>query len=356
MSRRRASVAALVSVMLSVGLLVGLGTGSASAGHTDTATGTAVATIPEPVVTTVTAPTTTTQTLPGANRPAVALSDMNTPEQFIIGQLYQVALEQQGYKVVLYRNGGLLSVDLGALRNGSLAVFPEYLGVWNSSVAHLHRSFRTLRASFGAARVFARRNGYVLLKPTPFSDTNCVAVLAQYAQANDVHSIPELAHGEPIIFGAPLQFQSSGDGLPGLARSYGLHPDYVEPIADGLQYWWLRTANVEAAYCASTDPQLASTKYVQLRDPKQLFGHGNVIPVTTRHAMRAEGKVFTRTLERVDALLTLQAMRGLNAEYQLGRHDPAQIATQFLEGNGILPPARYAPVPTTTTAVTSTST
>ena len=79
-------------------------------------------------------------------------------------------------------------------------------------------------------------------------------------------------------------------------------------------------------------------------------------PVTTRHAMRAEGKVFKRTLERVDALLTLQAMRGLNAEYQLGRHDPAQIATQFLEGNGILPPARYAPVPTTTTAVTSTST
>jgi len=355
MSPRRAAVAALLSVVLSVGLLVGLGTGSASAGHADTATGTAVATIPEPVVTTVTAPTPNTSALPGSGR-TVQLSDMNTPEQFIIGQLYQVALQQQGYKVVLYRNGGLLSEDIAAVRNGSLAVFPEYLGVWNSSVAHLHRRFRTLQASFGAARMFARRNGYVLLKPTPFSDTNCVAVLAQYAQANDVYSIPELAHGGPIIFGAPLQFQSSGDGLPGLGHSYGLNPDYVEPIADGLQYWWLRTANVEAAYCASTDPQLASTKYVQLRDPKHLFGHGNVIPVTTRHAMRAEGKVFTRTLERVDALLTLQAMRGLNAEYQLGRHDPAQIATQFLEGNGILPPARYAPVPTTTTAVTSTST
>lgn len=356
MSRRHAAVAALASVLLSVGLLAGLGTGSASAGHTDTATVTTGATIPEPVVTTVAATTTTpTSALPGKGR-TVSISDMNTPEQFIIGQLYQVALEQQGYKVVLYRNGGLLSEDLGGVRSGSLDVFPEYLGVWNSSVAHLHRRFRTLRASFGAARAFARRHGYVLLKPTPFSDTNCVAVLSQYAQANHVYSIPELARGQPIIFGAPLQFQSSGDGLPGLAHSYELHPDYVKPISDTLQYWWLRTGNVEAAYCASTDPQLAGAKYVELRDPKDLFGHGNVIPVTTRHAMRTEGKTFARTLERVDALLTLQAMRGLNAESQLGHHDPAQIATQFLEGNGILPPARYAPVPTTTTAVTSTST
>jgi osmoprotectant transport system substrate-binding protein len=352
-SRHRTAVAALAALLLSAGLLVGLGTGSASAGHDTTAT-TTVATIPEPVVTTVTTPTPTTEVLPGAGKPKILLSDMNTPEQFIIGQLYAVALQHEGYRAVLTRNGGLLSQDLGGLQNGALDVFPEYLGLWNSSVAHLHQRFRTLRASYGAARLYARRNGYVLLKPTPFSDTRCVAVLAQYARANHVYSILELARGGPIIFGAPLQFQSGGDGLPGLAQSYGLHPDYVEQIADGLQYRWLRTGNVDAAYCSTTDPLLGGTKYVQLQDPKHIFGHGNVVAVTTRRAIRAEGPTFVHTIDQVDALLTLRAMRGLNAEYQLGGHDPVQIATQFLEGNGVLPPAHYAPVPTSVTTSTGT--
>jgi osmoprotectant transport system substrate-binding protein len=350
-SRLRAAAAVAAALLLTAGLLVGLGTGSASAGHIETTT---PATVPEPVVTTVTAATATTQVLPGAHKPTLFLSDMNTPEQFIIGELYEVALQQQGYKVVLYRNGGVLGQDLGGLHNGHLQLFPEYLGVWNSAVAHLHQRFRTLRASYGAARRFARNHGYVLLKPTPFSDTSCVAVLAQYARANHVYSIPELTRAGPIIFGAPLQFQSGGDGLPALAHGYGLHPDFVQQIADGLQYWWLRTSNVEATYCSTTDPLLDGNKYVQLRDPKHIFGHGNVIAVTTRRAMQREGKTFARTIERVDALLTLRAMRGLNAENQLGRHDPVQIATQFLEGNGILPPARYAPVPTTPTTSTGT--
>lgn len=344
----RIAVGVIASLMLSAGLLVGLDTGSASAGHVDTMTTTAAETVPEPVVTTVTQPTTTTAALPGKGRPRVVLGDMNTPEQFIIGQLYAVALEQQGYTVILTRNATVLSQDIGGLHDGSLDVFPEYLDVWNSSVAHLRRRFRTLKESFGAARRFATRHGYVLLQPTPFSDTSCVAVLAQYAEANHIYSIPELARSGPVIFGAPLEFQSSADGLPALEHSYGLHPDYVEQIADGLQYWWLRTGNVQAAYCSTTDPLLSGTKYVQLQDPRHIFGHGNVVAVTTRKVIGQEGPAFTYTLERVDALLTLRAMRGLNMEYQLGGHDPTQIATQFLEGNGILPPSRYAPVPTST--------
>jgi osmoprotectant transport system substrate-binding protein len=170
-----------------------------------------------------------------------------------------------------------------------------------------------------------------------------------------VYSIPELARGAPIIFGAPLRFQTSGDGLPALEQSYHLHPGYVQRMADNVQYWWLRTGNVQAAYCSTTDPLLAGTKYVALQDPKQIFGHGNIIAVTTPKVLTDEGPAFANTIRQVDRLLTLKAMRGLNAEYQLGHHDLNQIATQFLEGNGVLPPARYAPVPTTT-ATTPTGT
>jgi osmoprotectant transport system substrate-binding protein len=357
MTARHVVAIAAAALVLTGGLVIGLSTGSASAGHTKSTT-TTDATVPEPVVTTVAQPPNPTETLPGADKPPVSLGDLNGPqEQFIIGQIYEFALEYEGYKVTLYRNLGDPQQRIAALQQGTLDIYPEYLGEWNSAVAHLHHRFRSLRASYAAARKYAKRHGFRLLPPTPFSDTSCVAVLSQYAQANHVYSIPELVHSGPIIFGAPILFQDQADGLPALEQSYHLHPGYLQPIGVGLQYWWLRTSNVDAASCATTDPSLTNSRYLELKDPKDIFGHGNVIPVTTPHVLKAEGPVFAQTIERVDKLLTLQAMRGLNAEIELGGHDQGQIAEQFLEGNGILPPSRYAPVPTTTsTSPTSTDT
>ncbi len=358
-----ARLAALL--VLAAGLLAGLGVGAASPGHaagtrgttaTTAQTPTTVATVPEPVVTAVQPPTVPASSLPGTGRPTVLLGDMNTPEQFVIGQLYQLALARLGYTVQLSRNDTVVGQRLAGLRSGTLDIYPEYLGEWNSQVAHLHRRFQTLRAAFAAGSAYARRHGFVLLPPTPFSDTKCVAVLTQYARANHVHSLTQLGRGGPIIFGAPIEFQSAPDGLPALRRVYHLTPDYVQPIAVGFQYWWLRTSNVQAAYCATTDPQLSGPAYVALQDPRRVFGHGNVVPVTTPHVLRVEGRPFRQAIERVDALLTLRAMRGLDAEIELGGHSPTAIAQQFLEGNGILPPSRYAPVPPTPTTSSSTTT
>ncbi len=254
------------------------------------------------------------------------------------------------------RNLGPWYVRVPALQHGTLDIYPEYLGAWNSRIAHLHRRYQTLSASYGAGDAWAHRHGLTLLPPTPFSDTSCVAVLKQYAEENHVYSIPELARGDGIIFGAAPGFPSLADGLPALEHGYHLHPGYVQPIGSGLEYWWLNTGNVQAADCETTDPNLAGPKYVQLSDPRHIFGWGNVVPVTTPHVLKVEGKAFRDTIEKIDALLTLRAMRGLNAEIDLGNHNPTAIAYQFLEGNGILPRSRYAPVPSTTTGTTTSST
>jgi osmoprotectant transport system substrate-binding protein len=359
MSLRRVIATAAAMLVLTGGLVVGLGAGSASAGHADTTTSTTSATVPEPVVTTVTEPTKPAATLPGANKPPVTVGDLNAPEeQLIIGEIYAFALKQQGYSIrYLSRNVNGPHARTVALKQGKLDIYPEYLGEWNSVVAHLHHRFRSLQAAFGAATKYAKRHGFKLLPPTPFSDTSCVAVLSQYAQANHVYSIPELVHGGPIIFAAPTVFQDHASGLPALEHGYHLNPGYLQTIVDGLQYHWLRTGNVDATSCVTTDPSLSSSRYLELKDPKHVFGHGNVIPVTTPHVLSVEGPAFAKTIEQVDALLTLQAVRGLNAEIELGGHSPIDIAEQFLEGNGVLPKSRYAPVPTTTsTSSTSTDT
>jgi osmoprotectant transport system substrate-binding protein len=346
----RRTIAGLAAVLtLSAGLITGFGAGTASAGHVRTATRTSTPTVPtQPAVTAVTTPTTPATELPGFKRPTVLLGDMNTPQQFVIGQLYKLALEQKGYTISLSRNFGIPHVAQKALEGGTLDLYPNYIGEWNSRVAHLHQRFKTLSASLAAGRVYARRHGFVLLKPTPFSHTYGLAVTSEYAQQNHVRSIPELARGPGIVIAAPLEFETGPDGLPALAKAYHLHPGRVQGILVGSQYMWLESGNVQAAWVDTTDPNLASPEFRVLKDPRHVFGFGNVVPVTTSKVLSAEGPMFEHTINRVDALLTLQAIRGLDYEASVSRHDPADIAREFLEGYGILPPTVYAPVASAT--------
>jgi osmoprotectant transport system substrate-binding protein len=344
-SARRTITALALALALSAGVFVGLDTGTASAGHARTAAGTKTATVPtQPAVTTVATPTTPAAQLPGYGRPTVLLGDMNTPQQFVLGQLYKLALEQQGYTVALSRNVGITKVAQQALRDGTLDLYPNYLGEWNSRVAHLHQRFKTLSASYAAGKAYARTRGFRLLKPTPFSDTSGLAVTSQYARQNHVRSIPELAHGTGIIIAAPLEFETGTDGLPALAEAYHLNPGVVKEIDVGSQYMWLESGNVQAAYVDTTDARLSRPGFRVLKDPKHVFGFGNVVPVTTSKVLAAEGPVFKETIDRVDALLTLRAIRGLDYEASVSRHDPADIAREFLQGYGILPATVYVPV------------
>ena len=68
-----------------------------------------------------------------------------------------------------------------------------------------------------------------------------------------------------------------------------------------------------------------------------MFGWGNVVPVASAKALEAEGPVFEATINRVSALLTLSAMRELNADVELDNQDPAVVAQQFLQSAGLLP-------------------
>ena len=47
--------------------------------------------------------------------------------------------------------------------------------------------------------------------------------------------------------------------------------------------------------------------------------------------------MFADTINRVSSLLSLPAMRELNAAVMINNEDPATVAQQFLQAQGILP-------------------
>jgi osmoprotectant transport system substrate-binding protein len=218
-------------------------------------------------------------------------------------------------------------------------MYPEYLSDFASTVAHLHRHFDTRDAALTAARRFARRHGLRLLTPTPFSDTDAVAVTDVFAAENHLDSLQDLGDvGSSLVVGGAVQFQNAAPGLPSLARVYGVAPTHFQPLAVGDQYTDLDTGQVQAAFVNTTDGELTSGDYRVLTDPRRIFGWGNVVPVVSTAALAKEGPAFAETIERVDRELTLPIMRALNNAVDAAKQDPATVATQFLQTHGLLTP------------------
>lgn len=321
----------------------GTGTGTAAAGTTPAVSTTTVTTTETAATATTTvtttATTTATVTLPGAGKPPVTIGDENLPEQFLLGQLYYQALKAQGFQVTLNQSIGPPQVVMQALATGQLAMYPEYLNTWDQDVAALKDQFHSRDAAYAAGQRYALRHGLQLLDPTPFSDTDAIAVAFNYAVENQVQSISDLVKVSPqLTLGGAPQFQQSATGLPLVENTYGVIPAGYKPLEIGAQYQALDQGTVQAAVVNTTDPQLLSGSYPLLHDPENVFGWGNVVPVASTKALDAEGPVFIDTINRVSALLSLDAMRELNAQVVLYNQDPAAVAQQFLQDQHILPP------------------
>lgn len=292
--------------------------------------------------TTTTTTSTTTPTLPGTGRPSIALGDKNYTEQFLLGQLYDQALTAEGFTVSLNPNIGPTQVTLQALKAGSLAMYPEYLNVFTSSIAGYQRRFRTQLGAYNAAQRWAIAHGLELLDPTPFSDTDAIAVTDAYAAANHLRTIGDLRRVDAqLTLGGPPQFQQGDPGLPTLDHVYGVTPAAFKAMADGDQYAELDADAVQAADVTTTDGELATGDYTLLSDPRRIFGWGNVIPVVASGVIDREGPAFVDTIDRVDAMLTTGAMRQMNEAVDIAQQDPTAVAKQFLQTHGLLTPQPF---------------
>ncbi len=284
--------------------------------------------------------TTLTTPLPGTGRPPVAVGDKNTfPEQFVLGALYEQALAAQGFSVSLNRNIGPTDVTIRALQAGSLSFYPEYLSIWDRSVAGYRRTFRTALQAYKAGTRFARAHGFALLMPTPFSNTNALGVTLTYAVQNGLSTIGDLRKvAARLTVGGPPEFENSSTGLAGVEQVYGFAPAAFKALPFGEQYQALDKGVVQAADVSTTDGQLSSDSYALLTDTDHVFGFGNVVPVATQKAIEAEGPGFVSTINAVSALLTTPVMRQLNAAVALQHQDPTAVAKQFLEAHHLVPP------------------
>lgn len=277
----------------------------------------------------------TARALPGKGKPAFVLGDKNFPEEYILGDLYQQALEAQGYTVTLKPNLGSTEIAWKALKAGQIQAYPEYDGTLLATVAGISKSASAAAAAKETKTWLAKR-GYVFTNTTPFTDSDAIAVLKSYASAHSLKTIGDLKKlGAAVKLGAAPEFATRyPDGLLGLHRIYRVFPTFT-PLSISDFYTALGNKQVDAAAVFTTDPPLKTGKYTVLKDTKFIFGFQNVGMVVKASVARAEGPAFTSTINKVSALLTQKAIIALNSAVEVDKKSPAVVAKAFLKANGL---------------------
>jgi len=274
---------------------------------------------------------------PGKGKPPITIGTKDFTEEFVLGQLYAQALRAKGYTVNVKSNIGPTEITDKALTSGKIDAYPEYTGETVATVAGKNVLTPSAAETAKIAKDFYAKRGQVAIGPTPFEDVDAVATTKAYAQKNGLQSVADLKKIPSFSIGARPEFKNRFVGLAGMKKEYGIDNAKFRQLALGLQYQALDKGDVNTINVFSTDAQLASGKYVVLKDPKGVFGFQNIDFVINKPKYDAlGGPKFAAVITSVNKLLTNPAMQSMNAAVALDKKDPAVVAKQFLQANGAL--------------------
>jgi osmoprotectant transport system substrate-binding protein len=267
---------------------------------------------------------------------AVVIGTKNFPEEFILGQLYKQALEAKGFTVQYKENIGSTEIIDTALTSGKINFYPEYTGVIVQVVFGKPLSAKTALGTYQLAKNLQEGRGFTLFDPTPFYDTDAIAVLRTTQVKYKLKTLFDLKKVPNLKLAALPEFKTRNTGLVGLRRNYKLTKVKFVPLAGISPYQALDKKTVQAAAVFSTDPVLGPTsKYRLLSDPKHQFGFQNVAPVVKKSLATELGPKFRDTIDAVSAKLTNNAIIAMNKAVIINKKSAADVASAFLKANGL---------------------
>jgi osmoprotectant transport system substrate-binding protein len=266
----------------------------------------------------------------------VIIGTKNFPEEFILGQLYKQALQAKGFTVSYKENIGSTELIQTALTSGKINMYPEYTGVIVQVVFHRAKSGKTAQATYLLAKKLEATKGFTVLKPTPFFDTDVVAVTKATAKKYGLKSIADLKKIPTVTFGGFPECKTRTTCLAGYQKQYGLTNIKFVPLAGISAYAALDAGKVIAADVFSTDPPLGKgSKYTVLADPKHVTGFQNVAPIVKTTVVQSLGSKFTNTVNAVSAKLSQNAIVAMNKAVIVDKQSAASVAGAFLKANGL---------------------
>ncbi len=280
----------------------------------------------------------------GGDKGSVDLSGQNFTEMQIMAEMYSQLLENEGYSVST-KLVDTRDVYIKELQSGGVDVAPEYVGALADflNVTQNGEDAETVTSpdpteSLNALEPLADKANITLLEPADASDQNAFAVTQEFAKQNDLATLSDLgALGQPIVLAAAPDCEGRTDCEAGLTAEYGIDITKVLPLGYGSPQAIDSVKNGESqlAEVATTQSNVTAEGLVILEDDKQVQPAQNLIPAMNSDFLQ-DNPDAADALNKLADTLTTDDLTELNTKVDLEREDPADVAKQYLEDNGLL--------------------
>ena len=246
----------------------------------------------------------------------------------IIAEIYAQALESAGFDVKRQFNIGQRDAYMPEIESGAITLFPEYSGNLLQYFDE-NTEARTPDDVYAALQEALPEN-LTVLDQAEASDQDSYTVTAAFAEENGLTTIADLANVTvPLTLGGPPELAERPYGPTGLADVYGVDVTFSPTGDTTVENLVAGTVNVANVFTA--DPRIQTQDLVVLEDPEGLFLASNVVPVVNADVADEIADV----INAVSAKLTADALVALNVQSTEDEMSPEDIATQFLEENGL---------------------
>ncbi|MFF5325208.1 ABC transporter substrate-binding protein [Janibacter hoylei] len=261
----------------------------------------------------------------------IVVGSADFSESILLAHIYAGALKADGINASTKTGIGSREVYLKALDEGSVDVMPEYTG---GLALYYDKDFaETDPDKTYEALEDLLPEGTAVLEKSAAEDKDSIVVTRETAEGKSLKTMDDLSEvaGE-LTLGAPSEFKTRSQGIPGLKESYGIEFKTFRPLKAGqATSGALKNGQIDAANIFSTDPSIAANDFVVLEDTKKLFGSQNVVPLV-RSEVQEEVQA---SLDEVSAKLTTDKLAELLKRTDIDKEDPDQVAADFLKEEGL---------------------
>ena len=261
-------------------------------------------------------------------------------EQYILGEMLGLLIEQAGYTVEITKGvGGGTNNIHPAMKSGEFDLYPEYTSSgWVLVLNHQAEGVDDGEMFAQLKQEYQEKFNMTWVGMYGFNNTYTIAVRGDVAAEYGLENTSDLAAvAGNLSFGGNPDYIERQDGFPALCQTYGLDFGNVVDIDIGLKYQALSNGDIDVTNAFTTDAQLANpdTKLVTLADDKHLQVNYFCSTVVRQDALeRFPG--LEDVLMQMNGLLSEQEMASLNYKVEVEGLDELDVARDFLMQKGLL--------------------
>ena len=265
----------------------------------------------------------------------IRVGGKNFTEQYIMAEMFSILIEENTDLNTTLQTNLASTVLFEAIKADEVDLYLEYTGTGliNLGMEPLtdpDEVYKIVKTEYD------KQFNIRWMQPYGFNNTYAMMVTRDTANKYGLETVSDLAEvAHEMTLGGSYVFTERADGYPGLSEHYGFEFDVVKGLDPSLMYQALIEGSVDVISGFATDGRIVAFDLVSLIDDKQFFPPYDATVIIRGEVLEKHPEleeILNRLANRIDD----NKMAELNAAVDLDKREPADVAREFLEKEGLI--------------------